>query len=111
LASSPKRLTKPKGKRNVTLPCHERGRIPGSTLEKDVRSVTGSRDARCDMLGNTALPLQPQIDTANASNFVDFFATLGDVPGAGTETTDGFVRATGPAAHPFFNRRRGPPLS
>jgi ribosomal protein S18 acetylase RimI-like enzyme len=43
------------------------------------------------------------VDVANASNFIDFFTTLADVPGAATETTDGFVRVTGPVPHPFFN--------
>ncbi len=55
-------------------------------------------------MNGTRLSLsERQIDAANASNFIDFFTTLGDVPGAATETADGFARVTGPVPHPFFN--------
>jgi len=55
------------------------------------------------MNGTPISAIDSQTGVANASNFVDFFTTLGDVPGAVIETTDCFVRLMAPVPHPFFN--------
>jgi ribosomal protein S18 acetylase RimI-like enzyme len=56
-----------------------------------------------DGFGKRFSVLDSRIDVANASNFTDFCGTLGSGPDSTTETSDCFVRVSGPAPHPLFN--------